>query len=102
MIEIDLFQLTLILALIAGSIALVLSLLSWEILRYSPFGKGVVILSILLSLFIIYHVPLAIIDANRVTVEWIKSILHTGFVLYLLFMVRLSLQTNTDSEQGVG
>lgn len=76
-----------IFALVTGTAAGLLSLLTWEILRHSPFGRAVFVLSLAMVAFILYHaVVLAIPDTPGVA-RLFKSVTFTGMTVFIGMMV---------------
>ncbi|PSP73682.1 hypothetical protein BRC86_08710 [Halobacteriales archaeon QS_3_64_16] len=82
------FRLTVLFALITGTAAGILSLLTWEIFRQSPFGRAIFLLSGVLSAFTIYHVVLVIWEMNTVLDQVLKSVVFTGVAVFVWVMVR--------------
>lgn len=76
-----LFRLTITLALIAGTAASLLSLLTWEVFRQSPFGRAIFFLTFFMSVFIIYHAVLLSAGALSYLTHIVESIVYTGFAI---------------------
>lgn len=76
-----LFRLSITFALIAGTAAALLALLTWEVFRQSAFGKAIFFLTFFMSVFILYHTVLITIAAESILVEVIESIVYTGFAI---------------------
>lgn len=74
-------------ALITGTAAGLLSLLTWEILKQSPFGRGVLVLSIAMFLFVGYHTLALVFPAAEVLLELVKSGLFTGVAVFILLLI---------------
>lgn len=97
-----LFTVTIVFSLITGTAAGVLSLLTWEVLRRSPFGRAVFLLSIALVIFVVYHVILLIAPDLSWLYELVKSALFTGIAGFIWLMVwsqhRIRRQATTEVE----
>ncbi len=74
-------------ALMLGTAALLLSLLTWEVFRESPLGRGIFILSFLMSAFILYHATLVVLDGVPIGIAAVESLLYTGFAVIVWWMV---------------
>lgn len=94
-----LYELTLVLSLVAGAIALVLSLLAVEILRRSPFGRVVITLTVVIGLFNLYHL-VALLAADLVFVVAVaKSVTLTGVLVFVALTVQMDRQVRSNTEQ---
>ena len=82
-----LYNLTVAFSLVTGSAAGLLSLLTWETLRRSPFGRAVFVLSVVMVLFIVYHVVLLVSPAAPAYAGVFKSALFTGVALFVWMLV---------------
>lgn len=77
-----LFTLSVTLALVTGVAAGVLALLSWEIFRTSPFGRALFTLTIVMSVFALYHALLLVLQTGgRPSTEFVESAIFTGMAL---------------------
>ena len=76
-----------IISLITGTAAGLLSLLTWEILKRSPFGRAVLVLTIAMALFTVYHGLSLFLPASELVLEVIKSGLFTGLAVFILLLV---------------
>ena len=81
------YNLTVAFSLAAGSAAGLLSLLTWESLRRSPFGRAVFVLSLVMVLFIAYHVLLLVSPSAPTFVPVFKSGLFTGVTVFIWMLV---------------
>lgn len=97
-----LYDITVAFSLIAGSAAGLLSLLTWEVLRRSPFGRAIFMLSFVMVLFILYHVLLLISPTPPAYIGVFKSVLFTGVTLFIWMLVwsQYRLRTQPRVEQG--
>ena len=82
-----LFDLSVAFAIVTGTGAGILSLLSWEIFRRSPLGRAILVLSSLMSVFILYHVLLLGLQAHPLLVRLVESVAYTGVVVFIGAMV---------------
>lgn len=82
-----LFDLSVAFAIVTGSGAGMLSLLSWEIFRRSPLGRSILVLSSTMSVFIVYHVLLLGLQTDPVLLKIIESVAYTGVVGFIGAMV---------------
>jgi len=97
-----LFDLSVAFAIVTGTGAGLLSLLSWEIFRQSPLGRSILVLSSTMSVFIIYHVLLLGLQTNPLALQVIESVAYTGVVVFIWAMVlsQHRLRRRAD-EEGV-
>lgn len=82
-----LFTLTVVFSLVAGTAAGLLSLLTWEILRRSPLGRAVFVLSAMLVAFILYHVVVLLAPELPAIANLFKSAMFTGATVFIWTMV---------------
>ena len=82
-----LHNLTVAFSLATGSAAGLLSLLTWETLRRSPFGRAVFVLSLVMVLFIAYHVVVLVALTPPPYVLVFKSVLFTGVAIFIWMLV---------------
>ena len=81
------YNLTVAFSLATGSAAGLLSLLTWETLRRSPVGRAGFVLSVVMVLFIVYHVLLLVSPAPPAFAVVFKSALFTGVALFIWMLV---------------
>lgn len=79
--------LTVALSLVAGTAAGLLSLLTWEILRQSPLGRAVFVLSIVLVIFTVYHVVVLVSPISPMVAQLFKSATFTAAAVFIWTMV---------------
>lgn len=77
------FQLTITFALIAGTAATLLAILTWEVFRQSQFGRAIFFLSFCMSIFILYHAVLLALEVAPIYTKVVESIVYTGFVIVI-------------------
>lgn len=88
------------LALVTGTAAGVLSLLSWEIFRRSPFGRAVAVLSIFMSLYIFYHGVVLVLHPEPLIAKLIENAAYTGLVIFIAMMIRLQRRFRRQAARG--
>ena len=102
MVSDTLYQLSVGFSLAAGSAAGLLSLLTWESLRRSPFGRAVLVFSAVLVAFIAYHVVLLVSPPTAQVAVLIKSATFTGVAAFTWLLVlsqrRLSSRPPTEGD----
>lgn len=76
-----------IFSLVTGTAAGLLSLLTWEILKRSPFGRAVLVLTGAMALFTVYHAVSLFIPGSTVALGLLKSGLFTGVAAFILLLV---------------
>ncbi len=83
------YQLTILFSLGSGLIALILSLLLWDTLRRTPFGRAVIALAMALVLFNLYHVVALFVPESTLVTTVAKSVTLTGVVLVIGVLIIL-------------
>lgn len=83
----SLFQLSITFALVAGTAASLLALLTWKVFRQSSFGRAIFFLTFFMSVFILYHAVLLSVAGNTVVLNIIESIVYTGFAIVVWTIV---------------
>jgi hypothetical protein len=81
------FNLTVAISLMTGSAAGLLSLLTWETLRRSPFGRAVSVLSLVMVLFIIYHVLILLTPTMQAYSVLFESALMAGVAIFIWLLI---------------
>lgn len=94
-----LFHLTVTFALITGTAAGVLSLLSWEVFRHSAMGRVVFLFTVLMTVFILYHALLMVRGEPSAVLQALESLFYTGLAVFALLMLRVERQFG-DSDGG--
>jgi len=95
-----LFHLSVTFAIVTGSAAGILSLLSWEVFRHSTFGRVVFAFSILMSVFILYHVLLMVVPEPRLFLSLVESLFYTALAAFVVYMVHVEYQLGGDRTAG--
>lgn len=81
------YNIALAFALVSGTAAGVLALLTWEALRRSPFGRAVFLLSAVMVVFILYHGFLVVADTPPVWAKLFKSLMFTGVAAFIWMLI---------------
>ncbi|MFB6354090.1 MAG: hypothetical protein ABEJ92_08400 [Halobacteriales archaeon] len=97
-----LFTLSVSYALITGTAAGILSLQTYEFLRRSPFGRAVSVLSLVMLVFIVYHVVLLLFPTPPPVATAIKSLLFTGVAVFVGLMIRSQRRMRARAAAGGG
>lgn len=74
-------------AIVAGTGAGVLALLSWEIFRESPFGTVIGLVSLVMSTITIYHVVLITIGPESLFLQALRSTAYTIIAIFILLAI---------------
>lgn len=94
--------LTVAFSLISGTAAGLLALLTWETLQRSPFGRAVFVLSLVMVVFILYHVLLLVFPSVPLLVKAFKSVMFTGVTVFIWLLIwsqhRFRSHTLVDGE----
>lgn len=96
----SIYVLSIVFALVTGTAAALLAMLSWEILRYSPLGRVIFGLGVFQILFILYHV-VVLLTPNVVTIQ---HLIHAGMytiaalLIWWLAWVEREIQRETETE----
>lgn len=81
------FTLSVLFSIVAGTAAGILSLLTLEILRRSPFGQAVLVLSLSMAAFVVYHATLLVSPGLPVVASVIRSAMYTGVAAFVWLAV---------------
>lgn len=95
-----LFTGTVIFALVTGTVAGFLSLLTWDILRESPFGRAVLVLAIAMVVFILYHAVLLLFPGTPMTAKLLKSAMFTGVMVFIWMMAWNQHRVQRETHRG--
>lgn len=75
-------------AIITGTGAGVLAVLSWKIFRESPFGIVIALLSLLMSTITVYHAILPVFGSESLFLQVLRSATHTIIAIFILLLIR--------------
>jgi len=82
-----LFNVSVAFAIVTGTGAGILSLLTWEIFRRTAFGAAIFALTFVMSTFILYHVVLLVLQSNSSNTQLLECSMYTClFVLTILLI----------------
>ncbi|WP_207592991.1 hypothetical protein [Halomontanus rarus] len=96
MFDASLQTVSILFAIIGGTAAGVLSFLLWNVLRETPFGTVVALLSLTLSGVTLYHVVL-FVGGESVFLDTLRSAMHTIVAIFLWLVIA----TNEQIQQTV-
>lgn len=87
MVDTTLHTLSALFAIIGGTGAGVLSIGVWSVLRKSPFGIIIALLSVTMSGMIVYHVVLFVLGAESLFMDTFRSALQTILAIFLWLVI---------------
>ncbi|WP_336134688.1 hypothetical protein [Natronomonas amylolytica] len=89
---------TLLSSLVTGTVAMTFSLLTWSILRKSVIGRVVVVLSIVMMLFSVYHGIVFMSPQSELLAQILKSATLTGVLLFIGFTILFERRIAPDTS----
>lgn len=89
MVDVSIADLLLVLSLVAGTAALTLCLLTWNILRRSIVGRFVLVLTVVLGLFNLYHGVVLLVPESRLLSSVLKSVTFTAVLVFVATSIRM-------------
>ncbi len=92
--------LSVIFAIRSGTGAGLLALFFWHILRKSPFGTVIALLSVTMTATIVYHVVLFILESDTVLFETVRSALYTTVAIFLWLVIATHQQIKDSAGEG--
>lgn len=87
MVDTTFHTLSAIFAVIGGTGAGILSILVWGVLRKSPFGTIIALLSVTMSGMILYHVVLFVLSPDSLFLDTLRSALYTVIAIFLWLVI---------------
>lgn len=87
-------------AIVTGTGAGLFALLSWEIFRRSPLGRAILMLSITMSVFILYHVLLLGFEGHPQALDVVESMAYTGVVGFIGAVILSQRRLREHSREG--
>lgn len=87
-------------ALVSGTAAGLLSVLFWRVLRESPFGTVIALLSGTMSAMIVYHVALFLVEPDTVLLDTFRSALYTVVAIFLWLVIATHHQIEKSATEG--
>lgn len=102
MVDTTIHTLGAIFAIIGGTGAGLLSILVWNVLRESPFGTIIALLSITMSGMIVYHVVLFAVGADSFFLDTFRSALQTILAIFLWLVIATHHQLQHSASESAG
>lgn len=87
-------------AIVAATGAGVLSVLAWRLLRESPFGTVIALLSVTMSGLIAYHVVLFVLGSESLFLDTLRSGLHSVLAIFLWLVIATHEQLQDSVVEG--
>lgn len=100
MVHTTVHTLSALFALVAGTGAGLLSLLFWRVLRKSPFGTVITLLSGTMSAMIVYHVVLFLVEPDTLLLDMLRSALYTVVAIFLWLVIATYQRIETSAIEG--
>lgn len=100
MVNSTVHTLSAIFAIMSGTGAGLLALLFWRVLRETPFGTVIALLSVTMTATIVYHVILFVIEPNTVFLDIIRSALYTIVAIFLWLVIATHQQIKNSAVEG--
>lgn len=100
MVHTTVHTLSALFALVAGTGAGLLSLLFWRVLRKSPFGTVIALLSGTMSAMIVYHVVLFLVEPDTLLLDTLRSALYTVVAIFLWLVIATYQRIETSATEG--
>lgn len=100
MVHTTVHTLSALFALVAGTGAGLLSLLFWRVLRKSPFGTVIALLSGTMSAMIVYHVVLFLVEPDTLLLDMLRSALYTVVAIFLWLVIATYQRIETSAIEG--
>lgn len=100
MVNTSIHTLSILFAIIAGTGAGILALLFWGLLRESPFGTIVVLLSVTMSVMVFYHVILFVARPESLFLNTLRSALYTIIAIFLWLVIATHQQIHHSASGG--
>lgn len=82
-------RLSIVLAVVAGTVGSVLAVQAWRQFRGAPFGRALAVLPAFMVLFTLFHAVLLVVPDAPAAVEVIESAAFVLLVVFMALMVRL-------------
>ena len=95
-----LFSITVTLSVVVGTAATILALLTYEILRQSPLGRSVFLLTLALGVFLLYHVMVLAHVGDLFLAQFLKSAVFTGAAVFVWTMVVMERRWQRTIDEG--
>lgn len=99
MVDTTIHTLSVLFALVSGTAAGLLSLLFWRVLRESPFGTVIALLSGTMSAMIIYHIILFLVEPDTLLLDTLRSALYTVIAIFLWLVIVTHHQIDSSAAE---
>lgn len=86
-----LVELSLVLSIATGSIAVTLCVLAWDILQRTTVGRAIASLAVAMWLFSVYHAIELLIPGFELFTGALKSLTYTVVAMFVLLWIRVDL-----------
>ena len=93
-------RLSIVLAVVAGTVGSVLAVQAWRRFRGAPFGRALAVLPAFMVLFTLFHAVLIVAPDAPGTVEAIESVAFVLLVVFMALMVRLHFRMSRRSTRA--
>lgn len=93
MLDVTLYRLSISFAIVTGTGAGILAVLSWEVLRDSPFGTALKLLALVMMIVTVYHGGLFVSGSETLVLQ---SLLILGYILVLIALFVAVVELNDD------
>lgn len=100
MVDTTIHTLSVVFAIISGTGAGLLALLLWKVLRESPLGTVIALLTGAMSAMILYHVFLFVVDPDTLLAETLRSSLYTIIAIFLWLVIVTHQQIKQTAIEG--
>lgn len=100
MVDSTAHTLSVLFAIVSGTGAGLLALLFWQVLRESPFGTVIVLLSVTMSAMIVYHVILFIVEPDTLLLDTVRSALYTIVAIFLWLVIATHQRIKNSAVEG--
>ncbi|NHN42971.1 hypothetical protein G9C85_15225 [Halorubellus sp. JP-L1] len=100
MVDSTVHTLSAIFAIMSGTGAGLLALFFWRVLRESPFGTVIALLSITMTATISYHVVLFVVEPDTILFDTLRSALYTIVAIFLWLVIATHHQIKNTAVEG--
>lgn len=100
MVDSTVHTLSALFAIVTGTGAGILALLFWRVLRESPFGTVIGLLSVTLTATSAYHVVLFVAAPDAVVLDTLRSGLYTIVAIFLWLVIATHRQIEDTAVTG--
>lgn len=101
MFEEFIYVTTALLALVVGTVAATMSVLTWDIFRTSTFGTAIIGVAVAFSVFTLHHVFIISIEPRPAETRMYQALLNTAILMFIVMMIRHDRRLRTDEGKSV-